>query len=194
MRTRLRVLDCAHAVVRIGESLLGADAEIIGETHPAVRFTFGTSTSRVMLLGHFDTVWPIGTLARWPFSVTDGVATGTGRLRHEGRASSRVSSRSRAWTTSTVCPCCSRATRRSARREPRAHRVDGTRSRSGARPRAEREGRAQARAQGPGDVPHRRARQGGAFRAEPVGRRERADRARARDRRARARSRTATRR
>jgi len=72
------VLDCAHAVVRIGESLLGADGEIIGETHPAVRFTFGTSTRRVMLLGHFDTVWPIGTLARWPFSVADGVATGPG--------------------------------------------------------------------------------------------------------------------
>jgi glutamate carboxypeptidase len=72
------VLDCAHAVARIGDSLLGAEGEIIGETHPAVRFTFGTSASRVMLLGHFDTVWPIGTLARWPFSVTDGIATGPG--------------------------------------------------------------------------------------------------------------------
>jgi glutamate carboxypeptidase len=72
------VLDCAQAVARIGESMLGVDAEIIGETHPAVRFTFGTGASRVMLLGHFDTVWPIGTIARWPFSVSDGIATGPG--------------------------------------------------------------------------------------------------------------------
>src|SRR5687768_9145521 len=72
------VLDCAHGLARIGRSMLGVDAEVIGETHPAVRFTFGTGPSRVMLLGHFDTVWPIGTLARWPFAVTDGIATGPG--------------------------------------------------------------------------------------------------------------------
>jgi glutamate carboxypeptidase len=32
----------------------------------------------VLLLGHFDTVWPAGTLAGWPFTVTDGVASGPG--------------------------------------------------------------------------------------------------------------------
>jgi glutamate carboxypeptidase len=32
----------------------------------------------VLLLGHFDTVWPLGTLADWPFSVVDGIARGPG--------------------------------------------------------------------------------------------------------------------
>ncbi|XGU21809.1 M20/M25/M40 family metallo-hydrolase [Rhodococcus sp. 3Y1] len=31
-----------------------------------------------MLLGHFDTVWPLGTLAELPWSVTDNIATGPG--------------------------------------------------------------------------------------------------------------------
>ncbi|WP_040833759.1 hypothetical protein [Nocardia brevicatena] len=30
----------------------------------------------VLVLGHFDTVWPVGTTADWPFSITDGIATG----------------------------------------------------------------------------------------------------------------------
>ncbi len=33
---------------------------------------------KVLLLGHFDTVWPVGTTARWPFSITDGIASGPG--------------------------------------------------------------------------------------------------------------------
>src|SRR5919199_568660 len=32
----------------------------------------------IFLLGHYDTVWPAGTLERMPFGVTDGVATGPG--------------------------------------------------------------------------------------------------------------------
>ncbi|GAA2050191.1 M20 family metallopeptidase [Catenulispora yoronensis] len=33
---------------------------------------------RVLLLGHFDTVWPAGTLGEWPFEVAGAVATGPG--------------------------------------------------------------------------------------------------------------------
>jgi glutamate carboxypeptidase len=36
------------------------------------------SEAPVLLLAHYDTVWPLGTLDRWPFSVTDGRATGPG--------------------------------------------------------------------------------------------------------------------
>ncbi|SHF03355.1 M20/M25/M40 family metallo-hydrolase [Streptoalloteichus hindustanus] len=36
------------------------------------------SAGEVLVLGHYDTVWPAGTLADWPFTVTDGVATGPG--------------------------------------------------------------------------------------------------------------------
>lgn len=32
----------------------------------------------IFLLGHYDTVWPAGTLERMPFGVTDGMATGPG--------------------------------------------------------------------------------------------------------------------
>jgi glutamate carboxypeptidase len=33
---------------------------------------------RVLLLGHYDTVWPVGTLARWPFEVDGDRLTGPG--------------------------------------------------------------------------------------------------------------------
>ena len=33
---------------------------------------------RVLLLGHYDTVWPEGTVRDWPFALTDGIATGPG--------------------------------------------------------------------------------------------------------------------
>lgn len=38
----------------------------------------GGGPTRVLLLGHVDTVWPLGTGARWPFEVRDGRATGPG--------------------------------------------------------------------------------------------------------------------
>lgn len=38
----------------------------------------GTAPGEVLLVGHYDTVWPVGTLAGWPFSVTDGTMTGPG--------------------------------------------------------------------------------------------------------------------
>jgi glutamate carboxypeptidase len=49
---------------------------IDGVTH--LRWQFGGPT-QVLLLGHLDTVWPAGTLARWPFQIRpDGTATGPG--------------------------------------------------------------------------------------------------------------------
>ena len=38
----------------------------------------------MLVLGHFDTVWPIGELARMPCERRDGRMHGSGRLRHEG--------------------------------------------------------------------------------------------------------------
>ncbi len=52
---------------------LGVTPESIvteGRTHLVTRF--GSSPTRLMLLGHHDTVWPIGTLTRLPAAVTDG--------------------------------------------------------------------------------------------------------------------------
>lgn len=41
-----------------------------------LRWSWGTP--KVLVLGHLDTVWPHGTLARWPFRVDGDVATGPG--------------------------------------------------------------------------------------------------------------------
>ncbi|WP_063059832.1 M20 family metallopeptidase [Nocardia sienata] len=39
---------------------------------------------RVLVLGHFDTVWPVGTTADRPFSITGGIATGPGTFDMKG--------------------------------------------------------------------------------------------------------------
>ena len=49
--------------------------EVDGRAH--LRWRFG-AIGRVLLVGHLDTVWPLGTLARWPFREDDGVVTGPG--------------------------------------------------------------------------------------------------------------------
>ncbi|WP_433224318.1 M20/M25/M40 family metallo-hydrolase [Microtetraspora malaysiensis] len=67
----------AKAVAAQGTRLLGTEPETIvidGVTH--LKWTFGTP--RVLLLGHHDTVWPIGSLRAHPWSVVDGVARGPG--------------------------------------------------------------------------------------------------------------------
>ncbi|MGH3049089.1 MAG: M20/M25/M40 family metallo-hydrolase, partial [Gaiellaceae bacterium] len=46
-----------------------------GRTH--LRWRFGGDT-RVLLVGHLDTVWPLGTLERWPFAVDGDRASGPG--------------------------------------------------------------------------------------------------------------------
>lgn len=72
--------DATREVGRVFDALakpvLGAPEriEVQGRTH--LRWSFGTP--RVLVLGHLDTVWPVGTLARWPFRVDGDVATGPG--------------------------------------------------------------------------------------------------------------------
>jgi glutamate carboxypeptidase len=70
----------ADAVTDVAAELLdGVVPERIvvdGATH--LRWTFGPSPTRVALIGHFDTVWPMGTLAELPFRVEDGLAWGPG--------------------------------------------------------------------------------------------------------------------
>jgi glutamate carboxypeptidase len=70
--------SCGRALERQVAELLDTPAERIerdGRTH--LRWRFGGPT-RVLLLGHLDTVWPLGTLARWPFAVEGTHATGPG--------------------------------------------------------------------------------------------------------------------
>ena len=58
--------------------LLGSAPELIDSpVGPHIHWK-GGGNPKVLLLGHHDTVHPVGTLARLPFSVVNGVATGPG--------------------------------------------------------------------------------------------------------------------
>ncbi|MFE1477126.1 M20 family metallopeptidase [Streptomyces cyaneofuscatus] len=68
----------AEAVATVIENRLGGQAVLnvnAGGTH--VHWVAG-GEPRVLILGHHDTVFPLGTLARRPFAVADGRATGPG--------------------------------------------------------------------------------------------------------------------
>jgi glutamate carboxypeptidase len=61
-------------VARVGERRLGVAPERLG-IH--LRWRLG-DRPRVLLLGHHDTVWPLGTLTTHPYTVDDGVMRGPG--------------------------------------------------------------------------------------------------------------------
>ncbi|MHB8452643.1 MAG: M20 family metallopeptidase, partial [Mycobacteriales bacterium] len=69
---------CADVVADLGATVLGNPPErlsVDGRTH--LRWVVPGEPS-VLLLGHLDTVWPLGTLARWPFAVDRDRASGPG--------------------------------------------------------------------------------------------------------------------
>jgi glutamate carboxypeptidase len=73
------VARSADLVARLGTERLGVSPERIvidGCTH--LRWRLGAGPSRVLLLCHHDTVWPLGSLSRRPFGVADGVLRGPG--------------------------------------------------------------------------------------------------------------------
>ena len=68
-----RIVEHAEAWLR---GRLGTAPEVVtGDGRPHLRWNPGAD---VVVIGHLDTVWPLGTLARWPFAVDDGRATGPG--------------------------------------------------------------------------------------------------------------------
>ncbi|MFF1614468.1 M20 family metallopeptidase [Amycolatopsis sp. NPDC058278] len=73
------VARSAEAVAVVGRRLLGAEPERLvtdGCTH--LRWRFGDGPPRVLLLGHHDTVWPLGSLRTHPFAVENGILRGPG--------------------------------------------------------------------------------------------------------------------
>jgi glutamate carboxypeptidase len=69
---------CCDLLAEIGESWLGAAPEMVrNEGLPNLLWRFG-SRIEVLLLCHYDTVWPAGTIDRWPFDVRGDVMTGPG--------------------------------------------------------------------------------------------------------------------
>jgi glutamate carboxypeptidase len=73
------VARSADVVAAIGHRRLGAEPERIvldGRTH--LRWKFGDGPARVLVLGHHDTVWPIGSLASRPYENTGLILRGPG--------------------------------------------------------------------------------------------------------------------
>ncbi|OEJ30573.1 M20 family metallopeptidase [Streptomyces subrutilus] len=68
----------AKVVASVIESRLGGQAVLVeSEAGPHVHWS-GGAEPRVLVLGHHDTVFPLGTLERRPFLVQDGHVTGPG--------------------------------------------------------------------------------------------------------------------
>jgi glutamate carboxypeptidase len=61
---------------------LGADVGLVAQqaVGDVVIADFGTGSRQVLLLGHYDTVWPVGTLAQMPVERRDGRVFGPGVL------------------------------------------------------------------------------------------------------------------
>jgi len=78
--------DEPHGVRRVQEVLaarlveLGADITWhgAGEGREVLDARFGGHDAPVLVLGHADTVWPVGTAAVWPFVRSEGLWTGPG--------------------------------------------------------------------------------------------------------------------
>lgn len=69
---------CADVADELASRLLGTPGErceVDGRVH--LRWRFGRA-DRVLLIGHLDTVWPLGTLSSWPFAADADTATGPG--------------------------------------------------------------------------------------------------------------------
>ncbi len=72
------VTASAHVVAALISARLGSDPELIaGPAGPHVHWQ-GGGPPRALVVGHHDTVFPLGTLAARPFTVRDGRATGPG--------------------------------------------------------------------------------------------------------------------
>lgn len=68
-----------EVVAALGERRLGEPPERVGvDGRVHLRWRFGPGPRRVLVLGHHDTVWPIGSLLTHPYAIADGVLRGPG--------------------------------------------------------------------------------------------------------------------
>jgi glutamate carboxypeptidase len=75
------VARSAEVVAAVGQARLGAAPQTLvvdGCTH--LLWRFGHGQRRVLLLGHHDTVWPLGSLRAHPAQLRDGLLRGPGCL------------------------------------------------------------------------------------------------------------------
>lgn len=80
-RDHRAVAECAQVLAGIGEARLGvAPEQVVLEGCTHLLWRFGDGARRVLLLGHYDTVWPVGSLRTHPAETVDGVIRGPGCL------------------------------------------------------------------------------------------------------------------
>lgn len=73
-----RLTESAEAVAALIQRKLGGTAQLIDNgAGPHVHWS-GGGQPQVLVLGHHDTVFPVGTLAQRPFAISDGKVTGPG--------------------------------------------------------------------------------------------------------------------
>ncbi|HEV2373358.1 MAG TPA: M20/M25/M40 family metallo-hydrolase [Streptosporangiaceae bacterium] len=75
---------CASLLDDMGAEVFGCAAQRFLRGGSPCLLWRGNKPSPVLLLGHFDTVWPAGTLTAWPYTVTDGIASGPGLFDMKG--------------------------------------------------------------------------------------------------------------
>lgn len=71
------LVRCSETLADVGSHYVGPPERVVSGEVTHLRWG-GGGERPVLLLGHYDTVWPIGTVARWPFAVQEGRATGPG--------------------------------------------------------------------------------------------------------------------
>lgn len=78
--------DACAAYLRDLFASIGCEMTMIPQARcgDQVMAGFGTGERRIMLCGHYDTVFPVGTLASMPWKVEDGKACGPGVLDMKG--------------------------------------------------------------------------------------------------------------
>jgi len=73
--------DGLEVVRQIAEVVIGDRGERVisaGRAHVRWRWPGPTGQRPIALIGHADTVWPLGTLRRWPVTVDEAAGTATG--------------------------------------------------------------------------------------------------------------------
>ncbi len=75
---RTALSRCAALVDDMGTEVFGRPARRVTVDGRPHLLWAAAAPRPVLILGHFDTVWPLGTLADWPYTVTDGIASGPG--------------------------------------------------------------------------------------------------------------------
>ena len=70
---------CGRELQQRLEAIGGTVARLArAEAGDHLRAEFGSGESQVLMLGHFDTVWPVGQIARMPLEFRDGCLFGPG--------------------------------------------------------------------------------------------------------------------